>query len=302
MTDNGWVNKPTEDFYTCLSNDQQWLEVVRQLLLDRKFEFVNFYPMAVDFMIALSDHHHIDYYEIAVTQLREMFELGLIDRDVRKDTACYLYDSEFYRKHCHIKEQLIGDVTQETQGWTNRETRAFAEKLRKDLTRQHLFEADMLKGVMPATSMNLMNLIASELEFIPSEIAKINYYEVAMNALNRLSIGEKGVSYEGRDRSSAKLYDSELYVRHQKLTQATSTKAVEEKEDKIMMKIETKHFVNGIDIVAFSTEQKIELIAETEGQLRHLDNIEIKSKMVAAELAKTEEFLVNINQLFDAAL
>lgn len=196
MTSDGWINRPTKSFNLGLSNDMERLKIFQKYLLEGNLESVDRYEMAVDFMIAPGEHHHIDYYEVALYQLSSMFSLGLVNIPQQLDTELYLENSEFYDEHIHIREQFIDDVTQEEP----------------------------------------------------------------------------------------------------------SAKVAEEKEDKIMMKIETKHFVNSTDVKHMTTEDKLQLINDTEGQIRHLDNIGVKSKLVAAELKKAVDFLADITELFDRDL
>jgi len=66
-----------------------------------------------------------------------------------------------------------------------------------------------------------------------------------------------------------------------------------------IMKVETKHFVNGQDINSMSLEEKVQLIKVTEDKIADLEAVKTESKMVTAEIEKLKKFLADVVSLFD---
>lgn len=292
MTNDGWINWPTESFNLCLVNDKERLDKFRHQLLDGELELFYLGRMAGGMLANCQEHHLIDYYEVAVNQLSYLRTEGFITDSQMNDAQAALDESPLYDR----RTGLMADAgLLEEQGWTNPDTRRFAERLYNNIGQEGVFVANLKCGSLTP---ELLGRAASEFGFVRSEILMINYYEIAMSYLNRLSIGEKEITYEDQNRISVALLGSVLYVKHKKLTQQPE----EKKENKIMMKIETKHFVNDVNVTALSTEDKIKLISETETQIRQLNSVATKSKLVAAEIAKAEVFLQKVNELFDSNL
>lgn len=72
------------------------------------------------------------------------------------------------------------------------------------------------------------------------------------------------------------------------------------KEIKIIMKVETKHFVNDKDIAQMTLEEKTSLIKNTEDKITELCEVKVTSKMIKKEITKLELFLRQAVDLFDA--
>ena len=70
-------------------------------------------------------------------------------------------------------------------------------------------------------------------------------------------------------------------------------------EIKSIMKIETKHYVNDIDIATMTIDQKVALIKKTEDQIDELKKVKTESQMVRNEIAKLSKFLIEAVVLFD---
>jgi hypothetical protein len=83
------------------------------------------------------------------------------------------------------------------------------------------------------------------------------------------------------------------------LPQIVNNPQPQEQETPFTMKVETKYFVNGTDIVSYSIDQKVALIQKTECQIADLKLVKTQSKMVATEIQKLEDFLAQIVELFD---
>jgi hypothetical protein len=71
------------------------------------------------------------------------------------------------------------------------------------------------------------------------------------------------------------------------------------KEKEFMMKLETKHYVNDKELSSMSTEERIQVLADTEAHINKLKEVRVKSKLVDAEIEKAQTFLDNAVKLFD---
>ena len=67
----------------------------------------------------------------------------------------------------------------------------------------------------------------------------------------------------------------------------------------IIMKVETKYFVNGRNINLMTLEEKIDLIKTTEDKIADLEKVEVTSKMIKKEITTLGLFLREAVELFD---
>jgi len=193
-----------------------------------------------------------------------------------------------------------------SNGWLNEET----EEYNLCLTNDRLPLADFHdKLTTSSLSVEYMTSLGNSQRMDWKDIALVDFFEIAFNQLSYLRSSDQ-ISEDVHELLATYLNNSPLFDRHCRL------KAVEHnlepepkpkpkpKEEKKEMNqtFETKHFVNDVNVATMSTADKIGVIRDAETHLNDLMSIEVKSKLVDAEIGKAKEFLRQVTEQFDALI
>ncbi len=219
------------------------------------------------------------------------------------------------------------DPEERWQGWVNRITMEFALAVENDkpiLDRIDKWLKDSVPGQLPIESL-MSEVVGSSLEMEVDMLsflyhrADYLYYNFTSDDPAHLQANRKmtlekylhGCNWlqerKGKLETQAEI-ENKIYNR-------TASNTVPEPslgtidpitltalKEKTTMKTRTEHFVNDQNVKNMDTSERLQTIRLAEDNIKSLENIESKSKLVAAELEKAKVFLKDVLALFDADL